>query len=270
MKLTQTILSANLLAPWLQARHWTSPSEWRTELPASPIFLESKAKRRCIVTSKVILPMKKITIVFLTVCIALAAGCRWVGVRGNGHIETDDRAISAFTEIDARGAFEIEWQSGPPALRITTDENLLSYVESDVSGDTLHLRTHDQIWPTHGIKVIISSPTRAAARIRGAVRLTAKQLTGPKFALEGSGASRVSLDGNVDELLADMTGASEVEASGLQTKAAEISTTGAGDAKVAVAEKLKVAITGAGKVTFSGNPTVEKHITGAGSVRRKD
>jgi len=214
--------------------------------------------------------MKKITIVFLTVCVALAAGCRWVGVRGNGHIKTDDRTISAFTEIDAGGAFEIEWQSGSPALHITTDENLLSYIESNVSGDTLHVRTHDQIWPTHGIKLVISSQTRVGARIRGAVKLTAKQLTGPKFALEAAGASRVSLDGNIDELLADMTGASKLEASGLQTKTAEISTTGAGDAEVAVAETLKVAITGAGKVTYSGNPTIEKHIAGAGSVHRKD
>ena len=214
--------------------------------------------------------MKKITIVFLTVCVALAAGCRWVGVRGNGHIKTDDRTISAFTEIDAGGAFEIEWESGSPSLHITTDENLLSYVESDVSGDTLRLRTHDQIWPTHGIKIVISSPTRAGARIRGAVKLTAKQLTGSKFALEASGASHVSLDGTVDELLADMTGASELEAGSLQTRAAEISTTGAGDAEVAVAETLKVAITGAGKVSYSGNPKIEKHITGAGSVHRKD
>jgi hypothetical protein len=214
--------------------------------------------------------MKKITIVFLTICIALASGCRWVGIRGNGHIETDDRTISAFTEIDAGGAFEIEWQSGSPALRITTDENLLSYVESDVSSDTLRLRTHEQIWPTHGIKVVISSPARAGARIRGAVKLAVKQVTGPKFALEASGASRVSLDGNVDELLADMTGASELDASSLQTKTAEISTTGAGDAEVAVAETLKVAITGAGKVSYSGNPTIEKHITGAGSVHRKE
>jgi hypothetical protein len=178
--------------------------------------------------------------------------------------------VSAFTEIDAGGAFEIEWRSGSPALGITTDENLLPYVKSEVSGDTLRLRTHDQIWPTHGIKVVISSPTRAAARIRGAVKLTANQLTGPKFALEASGASRISLDGSIDELLADMTGASELDASGLQTKTAEISTTGAGDAEIAVAEKLKVAITGAGKVRYSGNPIVEKHITGAGSVRHKE
>lgn len=214
--------------------------------------------------------MKKITIVFLTVCVALPAGCRWVGVRGNGHIKTEERTVSTFTEIDVGGAFEIEWQSGSPAFRITTDENLLSYVKSSVSDDTLHLRTHEQIWPTQGIKVLISSPTRTGARIRGAVKLTAKQLTGPKFALEASGASRVSLNGNIDELLADMTGASELDASSLQTKTAEISTTGAGDAEVAVAETLKVAITGAGKVSYSGNPTIEKHITGAGSVRRKE
>jgi Putative auto-transporter adhesin, head GIN domain len=214
--------------------------------------------------------MKKITIVFLSVCVALAGGCRWIGVRGDGQIQTDDRTVGAFTEIDAGGAFEIQWQSGSPALRITTDENLLSDIESNLSSDTLHLRTHDRIWPTHGIKVAISSPTMAGARISGAVKLTAKQLTGPKFALEASGASRVSLAGNVDELLADMTGASELEAGGLQTRAAEISTTGAADAEVAVAETLKVSITGAGKVTYSGNPKVEKHIPGAGSIRRKD
>ena len=68
-----------------------------------------------------------------------------------------------------------------------------------------------------------------------------------------------------------MTGASELAASALQTKTAEISTTGAAEAEIAVAETLKVAITGAGKVTYSGNPpTIEKHITGAGSIRHKE
>jgi hypothetical protein len=215
--------------------------------------------------------MKKITIISLVACVVLTAGCRWVGIRGDGHIKTDERTISAFADIDASGALVIEWQNGAPTLRITTDQNLLPYIESNVSGDTLHLRTREQIWPTHGIKVVISSPARTGARISGAVKLTAKQLTGPRFAFEANGASRVSLDGNIEGLLADMTGASELAASGLQTKTVEISTTGAADAEIAVSETLKVAITGAGKVTYSGNPpTVEKHITGAGSIRRKD
>ncbi len=38
--------------------------------------------------------MKKIAIVFLAACIVLVAGCRWVGIRGNGHIKTDERPVS--------------------------------------------------------------------------------------------------------------------------------------------------------------------------------
>jgi Putative auto-transporter adhesin, head GIN domain len=215
--------------------------------------------------------MKKITIVFLGACVVLATGCHLVGIQGNGHIKTDERPVIPFANIDVRGAFTMEWESGAPGLRITTDENLLPYIDSKVSGDTLHLRTREQIRPTHGVKVFISSPTRTGARMSGAVKLVAKQLTGPRFALEARGASQVSLDGNIDELLADMTGASELAANSLQTKTAEISTTGAGDAELAVSETLKVVITGAGKVKYSGNPgTVEKHISGAGSIRKKD
>ena len=215
--------------------------------------------------------MKNIIFVLLSAYLILGAGCHLPGIRGNGRIKTEERRTAAFANFDAGGAFEIEWQNGSPAVRITTDENLLPYIENDVSGDTLRLRTREHIWPTHGIKVVISSPTRAGGRIRGAVKLTAKELTGPSFALESKGASDVSLDGNIDRLLVDMTGASQLAAAKLQVKIAEISTTGAGDAEVAVTDTLEVVITGAGKVTYSGNPpTIKKQITGAGSIRHKD
>jgi putative autotransporter adhesin-like protein len=214
--------------------------------------------------------MKKIAIVFFA-CAVLIAGCQWVGIRGNGHIKTDQRTISSFANIDASGAFQIEWKSGAPALSITTDENLVPYIDNQISGETLHLQTREQIWPTHGIKVVISSPTRTGARISGAVKLTANQLSGPRFALESTGAAEVKLDGNIDELLANMTGASELHAGGLQTKTTEISSTGAAEAEIVVSDTLKVAITGAGKVSYSGSPkTIEKHISGAGSIRHKD
>ena len=215
--------------------------------------------------------MRKILFVLLGACVIVVAGCHLPGIRGNGHIKTEERQVAAFSNLDAGGAFQIEWQNGSPSLRITTDENLLPYVEANVSDDTLRLRTRDHVWPTRGIKVVISSPTRTGGRIRGAVKLTVKQLSGPTFALEATGASEVSLDGSVDRLLVDMTGASQLAADDLKVKTAEISTTGAGDAEVAVSDSLKVAITGAGKVTYSGNPpTIKKQITGAGSIRRKD
>ena len=216
--------------------------------------------------------MRKILIFMLAGWgVVLVVGCHLPGIRGNGQIKTEERPLAAFANLDASGAFEIEWQNGSPALRITTDENLLPYVENNVSDDTLHLRTREHVWPTHGIKVVISSLTRTGGRTKGAIKLTVKQLSGPIFALESKGASEVSLDGSIDRLLVDMTGASQLAADGLQAKTAEISTTGAGDAAVAVSDTLKVVITGAGKVTYSGNPpTIKKQITGAGSIRHKD
>ena len=89
--------------------------------------------------------------------------------------------------------------------------------------------------------------------------------------MQSSGAADVMLEGAVDELLADTSGASDLKARALQARVVQISITGAGSAVVNATDTLRVAITGAGDVTYFGNPkTVEKHITGAGSIRHKE
>jgi hypothetical protein len=214
--------------------------------------------------------MKRLTILIM---LALALGftcCRWLGVRGNGHVKTEQRDSADFSELQADGSFDIEWRSGSPSLTITTDENLLSYIESGVKGNKLRLHVRERVLPTHGLKVVISSSSRTGSRLTGASELIAHQLTGDSYAVQTTGAADVKLDGTVDHLLADMTGASELSAKSLQTKTAEISTTGAASAEVSVSESLKVTITGAGEVVYHGSPTVQKHVTGAGEVRRKD
>jgi hypothetical protein len=214
--------------------------------------------------------MNKITVALLASLALFVGGCYWAGIRGNGHVVTDQRTVADFSEIEASGAFQIEWRSGSPSLSITTDENLFSHIKSEVTGARLRLRSHDNLWPTHGVKVVVSSSARIGAKFSGATRLTANQLSGAKFAIESSGAAKVSLDGKVDQFFADMTGASKLEADSLQTRTAEISTTGASHAEIAVSETLKVSITGAGKVIYSGNPpTIEKHISGAGKILQK-
>jgi len=215
--------------------------------------------------------MNKITIPLFALVILTAAGCRWGGIIGNGHIVTDTRSVGDFSEIEADGGFYIEWKNGPPSLSITTDENLLPYISNENLDHRLRLHSHGNIWSRHGIQVVVSSPTRAGAKLTGAARLTANKLTGRSFAVESTGAAKITLDGNVDDLVTDMTGASKLEADELKTKTTEISSTGASHAEVAVSEALSVSITGAGKVIYSGNPPkVEKHVSGAGSIRHKE
>ena len=208
---------------------------------------------------------------FFAVCLLFAlAGCDIGGIRGNGHLITEQRKVEPFINIDAGGAFRIEWHSGSPAASVTIDENLMQYVEMEVRDSVLYVRTRRHIWPRRSIKLVLTSNALEGASFSGASQLTAHQLTGSKFYLETSGASKATLDGAVDELIANITGAGDLRAESLQTKTAQISVTGAGDARVAVSDNLKVSITGAGKVEYIGDPHIQREITGAGSIRKRE
>jgi hypothetical protein len=212
--------------------------------------------------------MKKIGFLVFTL---LFAGCNVGGIRGNGHIVTQSRNVTPFVNIEASGPFQVEWHSGPPLASVTTDENLMPFIEASVSNRTFHVRTTRSVHPSDSIKLSLSSPSRESASLSGASRFTASQLSGPRFSLTTAGASKTTLDGNVEELIASMTGASELRAESLQTRTAEIEVTGAGSARVNVRDTLKASITGAGKVEYSGNPAhVERQITGAGSIKKRD
>ena len=206
----------------------------------------------------------------LTFAALTLGGCHWTGIRGNGHIVTESRPVQEFTSVEAEGAFDIEWVPGPPSCTIKTDENLLRHVETSMDGRKLRMEWHGQLHPTHGMKVKLSSVAMNGARLTGAVRLSATRVSGKGFYLDGTGATRVTVDGAVNELMATMSGASKLDAEALQAKTAELSISGAGKAEVSASDVLKVAISGAGKVTYNGNPTVEKHISGAGTIRRRD
>jgi hypothetical protein len=210
------------------------------------------------------------TKLFVACLLFALAGCDIAGIRGDGHLITDERKVEPFVNIEVGGAFRVDWRSGRPSASITVDKNLMQYVEMEVRDKVLHVWTTKSIRPTDSIKLELTSNALESASFSGASRLTARHLSGSKFYLETRGASKATLDGAVDELIASLTGASNLQAESLQTKSAQVSVTGAGNAHIAVSDSLKVSITGAGKVEYIGNPPhLQREITGAGSIRRR-
>jgi hypothetical protein len=220
---------------------------------------------------KIPIMKNKLPILALSFLFLLSAGCDWRGVRGNRNIKTEQRPVTSFNRIEAGGFYDIQWQPGPPSLSITTDENLLSHIETSIIGTALKIETHGQIAPTHGIKVIITSESLGGAELSGALRLSANQLSGDRFVLDTSGATKVTLSGQANRLLASLTGASRLNAETLQAQDVEVSVTGAGRADVMATNSLKAAITGAGRVSYGGSPkSIEKKITGAGKISPRE
>jgi hypothetical protein len=231
---------------------------------------ESKAGLRRIQPRETHFHMKKISISILALLAVLVCSCDWVGIRGNGHIVTDKRPVTEFSDIKTGGMFRIEWRPGAASLSITTDDNLLRHIDSRVEGNTLYLDSHDQLSPTRHIQVVVTSPKLTGVSASGATRLDATDLKVPKFYLQTSGASKITLAGTADELLAEMSGATKLDAEALHTKNADITSSGASKAEVYATETLRVSISGAGKCTYFGHPKVEKHISGAGSIKAGD
>src|SRR5262245_6318117 len=101
-----------------------------------------------------ILPRLAISLVLTA---AIFPAWSWRGLRGNGVITTENRTISNFVNIDAGGAYEIEWSSGAPALSLTADQNLLPHIKTNVKGDKLEILSDQQLAPTKKIRIKISS-----------------------------------------------------------------------------------------------------------------
>lgn len=211
--------------------------------------------------------MNRITIL-LVGAIAVIAGCSRPGIKGDEVVTTQNRQITDFYTLKADGAYQITWSSGKPAITISTDQNLLPLITTSVTGDTLHINVTENLRPTKGITINISSVSLKEVQLSGAVSLTASNVSGSDLKLESIGASSINVEGSVTNLEANFAGASSLDAKALQTQTGRVSMSGACSADVTVTESLDASISGAGAITYGGNPkTVEKNVSGAGIIQ---
>ena len=218
-------------------------------------------------TANVSNSFNRITIL-LAGAIAVIVGCSLPGVKGDGTMKTENRPISDFSGLEVSGAYQIKWSSGKSALTISTDQNLLPLITTSVTGNTLRIDSKENLRPTKGITIKVSSASLADVQLNGPVSLTASNLSGADLKLESNGASSISVAGSVTNLEATLSGACKLDAKSLQTQTAKVSLNGASYGDVTVTETLNASISGAGGLTYSGNPkSVEKSVAGVGRIQ---
>ena len=217
------------------------------------------------------LPMKKkLSLLLLIIAVASVASWYFWGIRGDGVIIIEGRAVTEFSKVAISGAYKIQWSHGSPALSITTDQNLLPHITTTVSDGTLRIGSKRSLRPTRDATITSTSDSLADVELTGANHLKAGQLIGPELKVRATGTSSIHVDGSVTKLDAGLTGASSLNAQSFQTQTATVSITGALHAEVNTTEALKASITGAGSITYSGNPkTLEKTVTGVGKIRSR-
>jgi hypothetical protein len=211
-------------------------------------------------------------------------------VKGSGHLIKETRDLSSFHALDIGGAWNIELiKSDEEKIIIETDDNIMPYVISKVSGGELEVYNKvDIINPTElnlsiyykniddlnisGAAELFSSDVLKCESLKadfsGAAEITlhieVKNMEG-----DFSGASKVELEGRGGDVELDISGAANFRAYGLEIQVLDLEASGAAVVKVLVLKKLTVDASGASSVRYKGSPEINvEDVSGASSFRK--
>lgn len=225
--------------------------------------------------------MKKFSsIVFaaaLLMGVVFAGGCGFGNINsrnsieGSGTLKSEKRNVSGFSKIDAGGAVNLEIVTGKGFdVSLETDDNLLEYVKTEVSGDTLKIYSEDGISTEEGIKFKISMPEIKDLTVSGASTADVSNVKTDSLSVNASGASKVKINGETKNLEAEATGASIIDAEGLRTENASVEASGASSSTVAAVNDLKANASGASSIQYAGEPkNIVQNASGASSIKKK-
>ena len=227
----------------------------------------------------------------------LCSSCQFMGhrrVNGNGVRSTQSRNVSSFDRVEVTGSMDVELaQAGTPGVRVETDENLQEYIETEVEGNTLHIRTRNgvNLRQRTGLRVYVSAASYRELEVTGSSNVSGSgKLSGDRFRLRvtGSGNARFDLDmpqvdvevtgsgtvtlsGATRTFRCETHGSGSIEAFGLLSEETRVEIFGSGDAEVFASKKLEVEVSGSGDVAYKGTAAiVHKEVHGSGSVKKVD
>lgn len=216
--------------------------------------------------------MRKLALLLLLLPV-LAAGCHHgirTEVRGNGKRELQKREVAAFTSISTNGAFTIEVTCQKTlSLEIEGDENILSFVTTEVGNNMLRIDNSQNYSPSEPVKVKISVPNLEALSVNGGGHIEIKGMNNDKFEIDSNGAPTIVVAGTTKLVDIGANGAGKIDTQNLHAMRAVVDARGVTKVDLDVSDQLDVEISGPASVTYKGDPVVNKTINGPGKLTRR-
>jgi len=222
---------------------------------------------------------KKYLYVLLAVIVcsvAVISSCGLVDcVKGSGNPDTQKRKVADFTKIDIAGSYRINLkQDSTLSLTVTGDDNLLKYVETNVSDDKLFIKSDKEMCPNNQMTITIGVHNLKEIVSQGALELyTNGTLNVQDLKLDLSGATRAIMDidaanltmfmngdgevmlkGQATTNTVDFKGSEKLNAFGFVVSDYEIESSGNTDCEINVLHSLDLHTNGVSVVKYKGAP----------------
>ena len=199
-------------------------------------------------------------------------GCFGPSVNGSGHVVSETRNVSDFTNVSLEGAGHVLLQQGgAESVTVTGDDNLLPDLETVVQGGTLVLREKNgvRLNPSKDIVFKVTVGKLDGLSLSGSGDVEAKGIQSGKMKIDLSGSGEVSAEGSADDLDLTISGSGQYHGDKLKSKRTRVEISGSGGAMVASSDTLDATINGSGSVEYAGMPQVHQSINGSGSIRQR-
>ena len=209
----------------------------------------------------------------LAACVVSIDGgsCSVHALHGSGVAASVERAVPAFSRVEVRGSADVVAHVGAAtSLRLSGDDNLLPYVTTEVTGETLVISLQPGSYDfERDLVVELGTPRLESFAVSGSSDSELDGFDGGSLALAISGSGDVRASGRVDHVQVSITGSGDMRLEGLEARAGTVSIAGSGSVSVDARESLDVRITGSGDVRYSGRPVLSQQVTGSGDVRQE-
>ncbi|AEH02516.1 hypothetical protein Lacal_2676 [Lacinutrix sp. 5H-3-7-4] len=237
----------------------------------------------------------KLTLVLaITVFSFSCVNAQWNGkkIKGNGKVTTIKRSTSNYDAVKCAGWMDFILVKGTEGnITIEGEENLLDYIITEVNGNTLKIKTENNInlSPSRNKTIKITIPFNDIDEVTlsgsGDVKNMDKIITNNfESKVSGSGDIILEIDaknieagvtgsgdltliGTTNNLKASVTGSGDFHGFDLEANDVEAKVTGSGDIEIICNGDLKGRVTGSGDIEYKGNPRKEDtKVTGSGSI----
>lgn len=200
--------------------------------------------------------------------------------------EAREVAVGEFHRVHFSGAGTVRIiQGSPPRLVARGDPATLEALNIETRGGSLYIGVPGR---DNALLLELQVPSLDAFVSEGQGRITGDDLAFERLRLEGSGAgsfallrlearelevqgrgaTRFDLTGQVGQQVVKLSGTGAYRAGELISDRTTVSVAGASDVRLWADERLDVEVSGAAEIRYGGSPRVEQRISGVASVLR--
>lgn len=212
---------------------------------------------------------------------------------GSGNIVTETRKVGNFDAISVGGSFEVEVKMGDAiSVVVEGDDNIMKYIETRVSGNTLKIETEDlHNYSDVHMKVFVTVPSLSRISASGSAEVVADniltssnkltfkasssssiraEVNAPEIETDASSSAIISLTGKTKSHKTEASSSADIRTFGLLSENTTAHVSSSASIEVHASVNLNAKASSSGSIDYKGAAAVNKSESSSGSVEKKD